>query len=399
MKYLLGTMVIGGLLIGCSLPGEAPVSDWTLQQSSIDNGLNFNSIVFNQRAFSGLSSRPLALGRNSQGQLVFNSIEGIELSPTGRELLRYVAECALGPQDVLLVEAAGIEYAFSGLFAVAPAWAYRDITLTEKELVSACLLAHVNAYGIAVHISVRAPGTILADGPELASHPVYEGTFFGDLFGAELEAYACTGSLRDIAIQHSPDRLLRSCADLTPDCQLTVVGRCRDVCDTYSDKYGWQGCQANGRRFAETVSVFLRDDNADHLNATCGVGQDCQFRAVAGDAIFDCADADTCITGCLDHSYCTVEGNSAARNVALSRSSSMAEINCQMTGECSALCASDSVCEIDCWNADSCDQNVCMDGAECLLDCTGARDCGFAFCGGGETTCANDVVVCNRPCP
>jgi hypothetical protein len=400
MRYAVAIMVICGYLIGCSLAhDEQPVSGLITQPQTVDNGLNFNSIVFNSRVFSSLSARPLSLGRNSEGQLIFNALEGMESTESGRELLQYVAQCALEPRDVLLVQSGTVQYQFPGLFGIVPEWEYREIDATEKEQISACLLAHVNAYGESVHISVRSPGVISADPDESRSHPVYEGTFFGDLFGPTLKAYACTGSLREIAAQHAPDRLLRSCADATPDCQLDVVGRCRDVCDSYSDKYGWQDCWAEGRPYAETVSVFLRDDNADRANRTCDAGRRCYFSVARGDAIFDCSDAHMCTTGCLNASYCTIEGSGAADIYALAWSRSMSEINCQEAGQCSATCLQGSQCDIDCWRADSCSQNFCAGGAACLLDCTGSADCGFAYCEGGQASCSNDVVVCNRACP
>lgn len=374
------------------------VSGRRSQAASVKNGLNFNSIVFNRRVFSGLSSRPIALGRDSQGRLIFNSLDGIETTAEGRELLHYVAQCALSADDVLLVEVNGTSYELPGLFAGAPEWEHRDIDAAEKELVSACLLAHVNAYGVSVSISVRSPGVITADPEEISSHPVYEGTFFGDLFGPTLTTYACTGGIREIAIEHAPDRRLRSCADPSSDCQLTVVGRCRDVCNEYSDKYGWQGCWADGRRYDSTVSVFLHDANDDGLNQSCPPGEACRFGAHAGDAVLDCSDARQCTTTCTDGSFCTIEANSAAHSMAVAVAST-SEINCQMTGECSALCIGPSSCDIDCWNAESCTRTMCLAGAECLLDCTGADDCSFAYCAGGVTTCENDVFACNRPCP
>jgi hypothetical protein len=400
MRYAVSIMVICGYLTGCSLQQDDQLASGLITQpQAVDNGLNFNSIVYNSEVFGSLSARPLSLGRNSEGQLIFNALEGMEASESGRELLHYVAQCALDARDVLLVQTGTTKYLYPGLFGMVPEWEYREIDATEKEQISACLLAHVNAHGASVHISVRSPGVIAVAPEESLSHPVYEGTFFGDLFGSTLKPYACTGSVRDIAVQHAPDRLLRSCADATPACQLDVVGRCRDVCDSYSDKYGWQDCWAAGRRYAETVSVFLRDDDADGANRTCDSGAHCYFSVLRGDAIFDCSDAQSCATGCTRASYCTIEGSGAADIYAISGSHTMSEINCQETGQCSATCLQGSQCDIDCWRADSCNQNVCASGAACLLDCTGSADCGFAYCEGGQASCANDVVVCNRACP
>src|SRR5690606_2387379 len=132
-------------------------------------------------------------------------------SPEGRELLHYVAQCALEPADILFTERDGVRYEFPGLLGVADDWEHGPLRAAQRELLSACLLAHVNAFGVSVPISVRSPGVILAREKEKALHPVYEGTFFGDVIGEQLDAFACTGSAREIASAQSPARPLRVC--------------------------------------------------------------------------------------------------------------------------------------------------------------------------------------------
>lgn len=130
-----------------------------------------------------------------------------------RERLRYLASCALETGTVLVGVQAGTEYRFPGAMALAPDWGTRALTAEERRWVSACMFARTNAFGATVLISMRAdpaPGPALEAGAEeRASHTLYEGGYFGDIFADPPQAYVCQSRNGDTA---ALERRLRVCA-------------------------------------------------------------------------------------------------------------------------------------------------------------------------------------------
>ena len=105
----------------------------------------------------------------------------------GRELLEYLVSCALPEGQSAVFSDKGTDYAYPGSLGLAPEWQERPIGRQEQELVTACLLARTNAFGQKVRISIRGEGGHLppplrASKEERKAFPVYEATFFGNLF-------------------------------------------------------------------------------------------------------------------------------------------------------------------------------------------------------------------------
>jgi len=111
-------------------------------------------------------------------------------TPAGRELVKYVAICAL-PQDQSLT--IGGER-FDGFYGLASQWPTAGCDTGCQHWVSACLLAHANQNGTPVPISLRADtSTAFAlEAQQLASFTFQEAAFYGNLFQSEL--YACLGN-------------------------------------------------------------------------------------------------------------------------------------------------------------------------------------------------------------
>lgn len=420
------------ILCGCTVldPGSSSSASGDPGRSSVDtirsavsteNALSINHLSLNRLSLNRLSLNRLSLNRLSLNRLSLNSLDDIETTEDGRELLRYVALCALHRGDILVAEHERVEYEFPGLLALAPEWEHGPLSSSKQRLMSACLIAHVNAYGQSVTVSMRSAGALAADEAERKAYAVYEGTFFGQVFGGdEIEAYGCQGAEPSIARVHSAARDLRACTDPSDDCGVTSLGRCRERCDTLVDELGWKDCWAGGAQYAEVISVFLYADDADGQNIDCEGDHKCKVacgKQTAG--ILDCSESDQCKAKCEDDSVCTVDGALAERlSVALERDT-RGEVQCLGTDECSLDCKAGSTCEVDCVstqrcslrchagadcqvncrNAGDCSAMRCDPGAACLLDCTGATDCGFATCSGEIQSCPGDVIVCGRPCP
>lgn len=156
-------------------------------------------------------------------------------TPEARERLKYLATCALGADTVLVGNHDGAELRFPGGLALAPDWATRALTETERRWVSACILAHTNAFGANVLVSMRAdppPTPALETTPEeRASHTLYEGGYFGDIFADPPRAYACAAHDGESAA--ALERRLRVCslplaADLPVSrCGFVLVAACQ----------------------------------------------------------------------------------------------------------------------------------------------------------------------------
>ena len=363
------------------------------------NGVSLNGISENGVSLNGVSLNGVSLNGVSLNGVSLNgvSLNGATNTELGRQFLAYFSYCALGPDETLTAQDDnGESYEFTGRLGLVPEWRDRPLTDNEKNWVSACLIAHVNAIGASVEISVRSESKLAASPQEIRAFGVYEGTFFGRLHTADTSLYSCIGDDANVALANATDRAQRICTDDTDECEIVSLGRCRDICDTRDADYGWTDCWANGERFSETLSVYLRSTDADGANRTCE-GDDCTMKIRNGKAgILDCDDAGECKSVCKNDSVCAIDATAADEFRAVVKDDSLADINCHEANECSVKARSNSSVDIDCKDANDCSDVVCKAGAECLLDCTGAVDCGFDVCR-GELTYLPRRHRCLRP--
>jgi hypothetical protein len=399
------------LVAGCVV--EAPeqmMVDKNQKAESDENRLSVNRLSMNRLSLNRLSLNRLSLNRLSLNRLSLNSLaaDGLETTNEGRELLSYVAKCALREVDILVAQHNGVTYEFPGLLGVAPEWESAPLTTAGQHWLSGCLLAHVNAFGTSVPISLRAVGKLGADVAESIEFPVYEATFFGNVFNIEQDMYACTGDLPDVAHTLSTDRQLRVCSDAedadgTSQCQFITVGRCRDVCsDKHSPKMGWTGCNAGGTLYPEAVSVYLTLSDAipDDANMYCEPGERCDFRNDHDqDGNVSCSGADRCDAKLRDDSVYKVDCADTDRCDVECKDDMLCEVDCAGSDRCQTECKDDTVCEIDCKGADKCNEVRCTDDSECLLHCEDADKCNFKKCDGQVRQCPGNILVCNRECP
>jgi len=109
----------------------------------------------------------------------------------GKELMKYVAICALPSDQTLVV---GGER-FDGFYGLAKQWPTAGCSdLACQRWVSACLLAHANATGTPVAISLRADTvtTFALEAQQQAGFTYQEAAYYGNVFQHEL--FACMGS-------------------------------------------------------------------------------------------------------------------------------------------------------------------------------------------------------------
>ncbi|MGZ3457508.1 MAG: hypothetical protein ACXU86_03280, partial [Archangium sp.] len=119
-----------------------------------DNGLSFNGLAFNGLAFNGLAFNGLSF--NGLSNSAFNS--WFQSNPSlASQVMKYVVACAVpqGQTRTYTNPASQITYTWTGLFGLAPAWANGSpASVAEQQLVSGCLAAHANEYGVHINISV-----------------------------------------------------------------------------------------------------------------------------------------------------------------------------------------------------------------------------------------------------
>ncbi|MDC0708600.1 hypothetical protein POL68_08985 [Stigmatella sp. ncwal1] len=154
-----------------------------------DNGLSANGLSANGLSANGLSANGLsANGLSSENfRLWFTP------SPAHADMvMQYLVRCALpaGESRTYTHPSPHQTFTWQGGLGLAPVWASgQPIPLAEQQLITACLAAHVNKYGVSVLISVlgkTAAGQNIpyTDG-ELLDHSVREACFFGNLFTNE----------------------------------------------------------------------------------------------------------------------------------------------------------------------------------------------------------------------
>jgi hypothetical protein len=259
----------------CAVEDEISVAG-TSRAVASENRLSLNRLSLNRLSLNRLSLNRLSLNRLSLNRLSLNGLasDGLETTEEGRELLTYVARCALQAHDTLVAEVDGVTYEFPGALGLSPMWESRALIEQEAQQVSACLLAHVNAFGVSVPISLGTPQLGRASG-ERELFAVYEAGFFGNLLDDEPLMFACTGTAADTAHAQSSFRALRVCSDPISgdddasqcsdggDIPFYTVGDCADVCDVSVEGVGWRDCAAGGGVYAHPVSSWLINDGDD----------------------------------------------------------------------------------------------------------------------------------------
>jgi hypothetical protein len=127
-------------------------------------------------------------------------------------------------------------------------------------------------------------------------------------------------------------------------------------------------------------ATLLRDggiDPAEELG--CGIAEVCTPDCESGTCDVRCAGALLCDTHVAEDAYAAIDCNDAQL--------------------CNLHCNAGATCDVDCRGANDCDNLECQDGASCTLRC-GNNLLGCSLdCQGVAMNCANDVQVCDAPCP
>ncbi|MDC0710425.1 hypothetical protein POL68_18250 [Stigmatella sp. ncwal1] len=273
---LSGLVVLHALGCGPVSPPEGAGGLETSQQALHTSlGLSVNGLSVNGLSVNGLSVNGLSV--SDLETAVFR--EWFNVDPSTREItMHYLILCAVpsGQERTFFNSVTGTSYTWYGELGLAPNWAEGVLpSVLEQQVVSACLAAHVNAYGQHVAISVQgrtAQGEVLASTEEeLRTFTAEEACFFGNLF-TDAGAFAANGS----TLLKNSESTLRTCGlsprDGTPGCEpMTHVGSCKRFCTWDKEAQAYTRCSYQG---VEYMALTTRMQAADIYRCGDGVCQD-----------------------------------------------------------------------------------------------------------------------------
>lgn len=310
---ILAVSVSSALLgaLGCQRPshgGELQLVPHASEMFS-DNGLTTNGLTLNGLTTNGLTTNGLTTNGLATNGLSLSDLVAIGFAPeilasgafaawfnsntpsNSDMIVRYVVRCAVPSWDSRSATINGVSYSWPGELGLAPSWAAGNpMPLVEQQLLSACLAAHVNKFGVHVALSIRGRmsdgSSIPTSSAEKAAYPISEGCFFGNLFDGTGVYSAVDSGFMDPAVS-SP----RACVEQSGQpgqCapMVSTLRSCSQICTSTSD--GWTSCRWAGQTFATLnthlapASVYLCGDNVCQFTETCydrktgtGCARDC----------------------------------------------------------------------------------------------------------------------------
>ncbi|HEU4412789.1 MAG TPA: HYR domain-containing protein [Polyangiaceae bacterium] len=279
-----------------SLSSNALFQNALFQNSLMQNSLMQNSLMQNSLMQNGLLSG--VLWQDALWQQSPAAREALRANANTRDLLKYVYECAMGPEQSTVLDPGpgGANLELHGLVGLAPGWGKSGGACDEscQRWVTACVLARTNAYGVKVDLSMRAPddapahikAALAVTAEERAAYPLREGAFYGNLFRQEGQPdgtavmaprfYACAGPGSNI-----PQVTKRFCSSQGNDGPIDVPGTCeprpefpRAACLGVSgdkatgamhDCYTSIDPANQGEHYPEVITVYLK-----HPIEVCG---------------------------------------------------------------------------------------------------------------------------------
>jgi hypothetical protein len=292
LRECVALLLCAGATVGCGGTEEAPLlPDEALERQpqalGTINGLSVNGLSVNGLSVNGLSVNGLSVnGLSVNGLLSLTFRNWFEADPSARNtVMKYIVLCAVpaGQTRTFTSLMTGLTYSWQGQLGLAPTWSLGLPALeVEQQLVTACLAAHTNKYGINIPISVlgrNAQGQALPyTSSELAAYSEDEACFFGNAFN-DAGIFAANARF----FLHASESTSRACGlssrHGSTDCAPVVhVGSCKEFCTTDPTKDFFAQCTYNGVTYkAITTRIRPQDiyncgDGVCQFTESCGTG-------------------------------------------------------------------------------------------------------------------------------
>jgi hypothetical protein len=295
------TLVVAALLmvgstLGCgasSLPEEGLAQH--NQALTEDDGYSIFGLATNGLATNGLATNGLATNGLATNGLATNGLETDSFSSWFNEdlelrnmLMRYLIGCALPQGEVRTYTDpdTGETYTWYGKLGLAPRWGSGEpATEVEEQVISACLAAHANPYGLKVGFSILGRTAEGKEIPyteeELVDYSIPESCFFGNLFREE-GLYAGNDHMQLAESQSS----VRGCGlssveyGTNPICPVIArIGTCDpSVCERDPSGMYYTQCTHNGVSYRpvttriQYTSLYTCGDGICQVTEKCGEG-------------------------------------------------------------------------------------------------------------------------------
>ncbi|HEX8436588.1 hypothetical protein [Archangium sp.] len=279
---------------GCGVQELPPEDDAsTLQTQSqeleVDNGLSLNGLSLNGLSLNGLS---------------LNGLSTTDFSSwftgdpkTNDRLMRYMIRCAVpaGQTRSFTHPSTGVVYTWPGALGLAPNWAGgAPATLAEQQVISSCLAAHANNYGLHVAISVLGRDSSGANIPysseELAAYGKKESCFFGNVFANQgLYAGNDRNSLAADESTSRPCGLKGYKATANAECaQVQRIGQCEEYCTLDASGTFYTTCTYNGVQYRPLTTRIRHQDVHRCGDGICQQGESPGWGVTADSCLLDC---------------------------------------------------------------------------------------------------------------
>lgn len=192
------------------------------------------------------------------------SSSGLMTTAEGRKSVQYLVRCALAAGDSLeKQDQNGNAFSFAGQLGLAPQFKDGACDQSCRELLTACILAHVNVASTA-EIPLWLTAAVPAIGWDLdPAYPVEEASYFGDLWATAATGYACAGP--DLSTNVVPGRFGIGPGDGPSYSDVTLAKEIRSanevaggacVACTRNGASGLGACSLSGTTYANPITVW-----------------------------------------------------------------------------------------------------------------------------------------------
>jgi len=302
-----GWMMASVLLVGSvacgpvEQTGSGSMESFSTQGQELEglNGVTVNGVTVNGVTVNGVTVNGVTVNG-----VTVNGLATLEFAQwfsqdaaNNATLMSYIVRCAVpaGQTRRYLDASTATTYSWQGSLGLAPDWANgQPINAAEQQLVSACLAAHVNKFGMHVQLSVLGRTAhqqpIAYSSAELNTFARREGCFFGNLFTGEGMFAGSDGDYLNES-ESSP----RACAMTTQEgasdaaCSpMTHVGSCESLCTLDPSGLFYESCTYNGQTYLPLTTRISQEDVYACGDGVCQFTESCGTDDTASSCFSDC---------------------------------------------------------------------------------------------------------------